>query len=199
MSTRAESTARTRERVLEAARGAVREGGAAALSLRDVARRAGIVPSAVYRHVDSREDLLTELILGSYESLAANLDASDGGWVGAADALRSWALDHPHEFLLLYGTPVPGYRAPERTVGAAARVAAVFFARAGERRLPGEALSEQLAAAADEIGISPMALAAALADLAQLVGLVMLELGGHLVGTADPADQLWAAVVSRQA
>ena len=35
---------------------------------------------------------------------------------------------HPHEYALLYGSPVPGYRAPQTTVGPAARVA---FALAG--------------------------------------------------------------------
>jgi Tetracyclin repressor-like, C-terminal domain len=41
-------------------------------------------------------------------------------------AIRAWALAHPHEYALLYGSPVPGYRAPMDTVGPATRIAAVY-------------------------------------------------------------------------
>ena len=37
----------------------------------------------------------------------------------------SWAVAHPHDYALVYGSPVPGYRAPEATIAPAARVSLV--------------------------------------------------------------------------
>ena len=42
-----------------------------------------------------------------------------------ADAIRSWAVEHPHDYALLYGSPVPGYRAPQDTIAPAERVSLV--------------------------------------------------------------------------
>ena len=210
MTTRAEAKADTRRRLLEAARSSLRTDGPAALSLRETAKRAGIVPSAVYRHFDSRDALLTQLILDAYTGLAEALERAvaerpETGepWRVAATALRAWALDHRHEFQLIYGTPVPGYVAPAETVGAAERVVAVFLAVAPEGS-PAPAssaaarLQEQLARPAQQLGVGSELLAAVLADLGQLVGLLVLELGGHLVGTAEPADHLWESVLDAQ-
>ena len=67
-----------------------------------------MVSSAIYRYVDSRDDLLTRLIVESYNSLgdateaavAASADrpAADR-WVAAALAIRDWALARPHEYM----------------------------------------------------------------------------------------------------
>ena len=38
------------------------------------------------------------------------------GWRGFAHALRSWAVAHPHDYALTYGSPVPGYAAPQGTI-----------------------------------------------------------------------------------
>ncbi len=208
MSRREDAKQETRRRLLTAAREVVADQGAAALSLRDVARRAGVVPSAVYRHVENRDALLSELLVESYRSLADALDAACSfGWAVTAGALRAWALERPHEFQLLYGTPVPGYSAPERTVPEAARIARAFLRARGVDDVPSEtspavpvrtALIAQLNAPSAQLDTDPETLAATLADLSQLVGLLLLEAGGHFVGTADPADHLWDAVVARQ-
>ncbi|GFZ93133.1 TetR/AcrR family transcriptional regulator [Nesterenkonia alkaliphila] len=206
MIARSEAKARTRQQLLSAAQEAVQKEGASALSLRGVARRAGVVPSAVYRHFESRDALLTQLILDAYTSLAETLEAAVGtriagdSWRRAAQALRAWALRHRHEFLLIYGTPVPGYRAPVETVAAAARVAAVFISRVPDT--PQEhlnaSLHAQLAGPARDFGVSPAQLGQALAETSQLVGALVLELGGHFVGTADPADHLWNQILEAQ-
>lgn len=218
MSRREDAKQETRRRLLTAAREVVAHQGAAALSLREVARRAGVVPSAVYRHVENRDALLSELLVESYRSLADALEAvCSSGWAATAGALRAWALERPHEFQLLYGTPVPGYSAPERTVPEAARIARAFLQarlvgdRAGGAGAPESvpagtsppgkdqaALPTQLLTPAAQLDTDPVILAVVLADLAQLVGLLLLEAGGHFVGTADPADHLWDAVVARQ-
>jgi len=53
--------------------------------------------------------------------------------------VREWALAHPHEYALVYGSPVPGYRAPEHTIGPASRAAAVFGKIIGDAHRAGAA------------------------------------------------------------
>ena len=106
--------------------------GAAALSLRAVARDLGLVSSAVYRYVASRDELLTLLVVDGYDELGDAVDAalstvdpSDhaGRMVAIARAVRAWALAEPATYALLFGSPVPGYEAPaERTTGPGTRV-----------------------------------------------------------------------------
>jgi AcrR family transcriptional regulator len=124
----------TRE-ITETARRHLATEGAAGLSLRAVARELGMVSSAVYRYFPSRDDLLTALIVDGYNAIgdaaekaeaACPRDDQAGRWLAACRAVRDWALAHPHEYSLVYGSPVPGYQAPEQTIGPASRVAAVF-------------------------------------------------------------------------
>ena len=101
------------------------------LSLRGVARDMGIVASALYRYFPSRDALLTALIIDAYEALGAAATEAEsavprddlrGRWLAVCHAARRWALAHPAEYGLLYGSPVPGYAAPHETVALAARV-----------------------------------------------------------------------------
>jgi AcrR family transcriptional regulator len=106
------------------------------LSLRAVARDMGMVSSALYRYFASRDDLLTALILDAYNALGEAVEAADaavrdrrdlrGRWYAATRAVRDWALAKPAEYALLYGSPVPGYAAPQATVTAAIRTPAVL-------------------------------------------------------------------------
>jgi AcrR family transcriptional regulator len=106
------------------------------LSLRAVARDMGMVSSAVYRYFASRDELLTALILDAYNALADAAEAGDAAvtdrtrlrdrWLAAAHAVRNWALTTPAEYALLYGSPVPGYAAPQATAAAATRIALVL-------------------------------------------------------------------------
>jgi AcrR family transcriptional regulator len=106
--------------------------GAAALSLRAVARDLGVVSSAVYRYVASRDELLTLLVVDGYNELGdevgkalreAPADDCRAQFLALGRAVRDWAVREPARYALLYGTPVPGYRAPaERTTGPGTRV-----------------------------------------------------------------------------
>lgn len=106
--------------------------GAAALSLRAIARDLGLVSSAVYRYVDSRDELLTLLVIDGYDELGDAVDAAleSVATTNHADrlraigrAVRTWALAEPATYALLFGSPVPGYRAPaERTTVPGTRV-----------------------------------------------------------------------------
>ena len=106
--------------------------GAAALSLRAVARDLGVVSSAVYRYVQNRDELLTLLLVDSYNELGDEVDAAvervpgddfRGQFRALGLAVRAWALREPASYSLLFGSPVPGYRAPaERTTEPGTRV-----------------------------------------------------------------------------
>lgn len=107
------------------------------LSLRAVARDMGMVSSALYRYFASRDELLTALILDAYNDLGATVEAADvavtnradlrGRWLAAARAIRGWALAKQAEYALLFGSPVPGYAAPQDTITAAARTSLVLI------------------------------------------------------------------------
>ncbi|MGP4024884.1 TetR/AcrR family transcriptional regulator [Actinomadura sp. 3N407] len=116
--------------ITEIARRQLATEGATGLSLRAVAREMGMVSSAIYRYFSSRDDLLTALIIDGYNAVGEAVENADaetraddfaGRWLAVCRAVREWALAHPHEYALLYGSPVPGYKAPEDTVSAAMR------------------------------------------------------------------------------
>ena len=117
--------------IMDTARAHLAADGAAALSLRAIARELGMSSSAVYRYVASRDDLLTALIVEAYDSLGAFVEAAEanhprddytGRFRAVARAVRQWAVENEHEYALVYGSPVPGYSAPETTVRPATRV-----------------------------------------------------------------------------
>ena len=124
----------TRE-IKEEARRQLAAGGAQRLSLRAVARQLGMASSALYRYFPSRDDLLTALIIDAYDrsgpaprpppaAARPAMSAAAGG--RPVTRYEPGRLAHPHEYALIYGSPVPGYRAPQETVGPAGRVAVVI-------------------------------------------------------------------------
>ncbi|WP_194911367.1 TetR/AcrR family transcriptional regulator [Catenulispora rubra] len=98
----------------------------AALSLRAVARDMGMVSSAVYRYFPSRDELLTALIIDAYTSLGEAVEKADGDvdrrdaylsrWFAVCHTIRRWAIARPAEYALIYGSPIPGYLAPDETI-----------------------------------------------------------------------------------
>jgi AcrR family transcriptional regulator len=214
----------TRE-IKEEARRQLAAEGAQRLSLRAVARELGMVSSALYRYFPSRDDLLTALIIDAYDSLGASAEAAvttrppadpRGRWRACCHAIRDWAIAHPHEYALIYGSPVPGYQAPEETIAPAARVAVLISgvlndawrdagpaARAAARPpqpLPGllagqaEGLSAQIAPA-----VPAAIMARALIAWTQLFGMISFELFGQLVGSADPSADFFSYAVDQMA
>lgn len=123
--------------IKNAARRQLAENGAD-LSLRAVARDMDMVSSAVYRYFASRDELLTALILDAYNSLGEACEAAGakvrnrsdylGRWLAVAHALRDWSVASPHEYALIYGSPVPGYAAPQDTVEPSIRPVVVLGA-----------------------------------------------------------------------
>ena len=135
MGKRQDARDRIERQIVELGRRHLVTEGAAGLSLRAIARDLGMVSSAVYRYVASRDELLTLLLVDAYSELADAVDdarAAKKSWRdqvhAMAHAARGWAVEHPASWALLYGSPVPGYRAPaERTVGPGTRVVGALF------------------------------------------------------------------------
>jgi AcrR family transcriptional regulator len=202
---RAELTAE----ITDAARRQLAEVGAAALSLRAVARELGMASSAVYRYFPSRDELLTRLIIDGYDDLGAAAESADvpdarprERWLAVCRAVREWARAHPYEYALLYGSPVPGYEAPPDTVPAASRVGIVLgriladAARAGSlpdaagERDPGLVSDAAVAVLGGEHpSLDETVRVRALLAWSALFGTISFELFGHFVGSVQDADR----------
>lgn len=193
--------------------------GAQGLSLRAVARELGMVSSAIYRYFPSRDELLTALIIEAYDALGAAAEAASAGpppadvrrrWRAACHAVRDWALAHPHEYALIYGSPVPGYQAPRDTVAPATRAVRALGdlladARTEMRNVAGPALPPELARQSALVagviapGVPPAVIARALTAWTQLFGMISFELFGQFVGSLEPADSFFGYAVERMA
>jgi AcrR family transcriptional regulator len=212
---RAELTAE----ITDSARRQLGEVGAAALSLRAVARELGMASSAVYRYFPSRDDLLTRLIIDGYDDLGAAAEAADDPdavpcdrWLAVCRAVRAWARSHPHEYALLYGSPVPGYVAPRDTVPAASRVGVVLgrilgdaaqggaLPEAAGERDPGlvsDATVEVLGG--DHPSLDETVRVRALLAWSSLFGTISFELFGHFVGSVEDGDRYFDRVMGELA
>ncbi|NDU73336.1 TetR family transcriptional regulator [Actinomadura sp. DSM 109109] len=177
--------------ITEIAKRQLATAGAAGLSLRAVAREMGMASSAIYRYFPSRDDLLTALIIDGYNAVGdaverADAEAGAAGygarWLAVCRAVREWALAHPHEYALLYGSPVPGYKAPEDTVPAALRDTAVMA------RIVAEAHAAGALAPAGPCPPAPPAIAE---DMARARAIVPVDVPGDVVARAFTA---WAAL-----
>nr|BCB17014.1 putative TetR-family transcriptional regulator [Streptomyces nobilis] len=138
-----------RGEIKQAALEQIRAGGAPALSLNAVAKGLGLTGPALYKYFRNRDDLLTELICDGYDAAAAAMRAAA---VRVADAppreqllalgtaFRAWAVESPHVYQLLAGTPSPGYHAPPETVDRARGVLGPLLGVLGRGDCRGAAL-----------------------------------------------------------
>lgn len=178
-----------------------------ALSLRAVARDMGMVSSAIYRYFPSRDELLTALIIDAYNSLGEAVEQADGNvdrrdaylsrWFAVCHTIRRWAIARPSEYALIYGSPIPGYQAPDETVepGSWAMIAMVRCVAeaeaAGKLHLPKEAAAlptedaayrEELRTVAVAMGFAEdsRVIEAALSAMTQVFGALNFEVFGRL-------------------
>lgn len=216
---RAKARAEITDQIKEVARRHVADEGAAALSLRAVAREVGIVSSAVYRYFPSRDDLLTALIVDAFDAVGAAAEATEAHdsplerrWLDLAGAVRDWAVTHPHEWALVYGSPVPGYVAPTDTVDPAARVSLVFLRLLADGvasgAVPhGEPIETSRTVRADLRRLRDLAapdvpdevLSRGLLAWTQLFGAISYELFGHLEGVVTDLDAFFNLQARRSA
>jgi len=209
---RARVRAELTEAIKTTARAHIASEGASGLSLRAVARELKMASSAIYRYFPSREALLTALIVDAYDTLGAqveeaeatcNRDDFEDRWLTVAHAVRDWALENPNEYALIYGSPVPGYAAPEDTVGPATRVPVVMFRLLADMVEAGvavaapdpivvdEVLAAEFESVASAAGVSapPGLVASGMASWAQTFGLISFELFGHLENVVTPQNR----------
>lgn len=194
----------TMESLVLTSRALLVEGGPDAVVIREVARRLGVTAPALYRHVDGRDDLLTLLIAACTDEVtrtcttALSTCAPDdvvGRLRVSTWAFRSWALQHPPEFGLVYGTPVARYAAPDDgpTVAAMQRFGGLFggvftdLLRAGRLRTvpeedlePGVRVHLQTAASAMALPMRPGELYPFVVGWHRMLGIVSVEVSGHL-------------------
>lgn len=200
MTTRRErQRSETIDEIKRAALDALASEGPSGLSVRGIARSIGMSPAGLYRYFDGLDSLITELITDAYDDLAdavvAGIEAETGPrerFVGGMLGYRAWSVAHPNRFMLVFGTPIPGYTAPEDgpTVEAVRRIGGAFFGLMAEAwahgRLPTPASrheptdAERTFAAAFGSGFPPEAVSIGLGSWAHFHGLVTLELIGQL-------------------
>ncbi|MGW4564722.1 TetR/AcrR family transcriptional regulator [Streptomyces sp. NPDC004561] len=218
LSPRARYREQTRAEIKEIALRQLAEGGTAAVALTRIAKEVGLSGPALYRYFDSRDALLTDLIRDTYADLAAAVAAASDALPAdgtrrarlhsLAAAVRGWALAEPHRYLLIEGTPVPGYTAPADTLDSARAVLGPFLACFGETAPTPAAhpLAAQMTAwAAENTGVAGwvrehtatgeagVTLAGAVLAWTQLHGAVSLEVSGQFHGMGHDGGTLLTA------
>ncbi|MET7456502.1 TetR/AcrR family transcriptional regulator [Streptomyces sp. NPDC005574] len=193
--------AQVRTEVKEHAWEQIATAGASALSLNAIAKQMGLSGPALYRYFAGRDELITELIRDAYRSLADTFGAAAASGTdvtGLAHALRDWALEDPHRYFLIYGTPVPGYHAPDDVTAIASEImAALLDACAGlpddRPATPFDAHLAEHRQWADDHPAPSATLHRALSFWTRLHGVLSLELAGHFNGMGFDPAQLFAA------
>jgi AcrR family transcriptional regulator len=207
--------------ILERASAQLGEVGPAALSVRQIARELEMASSAVYRYFPSRDALLTALLIRAFDDLGQAVEDGDaaaarddfrGRWTGLAHGLRDWAVAHPHEYALTYGSPVPGYAAPQDTVASATRVALTLLTLTSDAAAAGRspAAPTRPATKAERASLAPVRsfvteeldeayAVRGLMAWATLFGNISLELFGHMYRGVLDYDAHYATLVEQLA
>ncbi|MER7909081.1 TetR/AcrR family transcriptional regulator [Streptomyces sp. NPDC096068] len=219
---RARYREQTRAEIKEVALRQLADGGVGALALTRIAKALGLSGPALYRYFANRDDLLSALIRDAYDDAATAIgeaaatarDRSPRERLRVlAGTYRAWAISKPHRYLLIQGSPVPGYAAPDDTLERARAVLGPFlpvFAGSSPRgdatsmvdRMAawletdggvGSWVAEYVPDAADDVRASAVALAGAVLAWAQLHGTVGLEAAGQFAGMGHDGETLLAA------
>lgn len=199
--------------------------GAGGISLRAIAREMGMTAPALYRYYPNLEELVGDLCADLYneasdaiERVRDALPADDPGarLLAVCREFRRWSVDHPAEFGLMFGSPIPGIGEEEHEDSgkheAGTRFAGIFLGLFVEiwRRAPFEIpadedlpprLIEQLAAYASATGLTLPAGAGQLflSCWIRLYGLVAMEVFGHLHFALEDVEPMFEAELASAA
>lgn len=209
------------ETIKRVARELLATSGTEGLALRAIAREMGQTSSAMYRYFANRDELLTALIVDAYNDLGATVERAEAKidrheyferFAATGTAVRRWALAHPHEYALIFGTPIPSYQAPPETIVAASRVVLVLatilndLPREQHIRRTGSLKEKDLERGISEflIDISTAQAGRALVTWSSLFGLISFEIFGHFVGSVKnrsgffeaSLNELWRGLLS---
>lgn len=204
------------QEIKDTARRLLVEGGHDAVKLRAIAREMGLTAPALYRYYDSRDALLTALIVDLYDELSETVRSARASADGdgfhqleeCSKAFRSWALAHPSEYGLVFGSPVLSVEVVQNgTIDEAGRRFGMMFAETFavlaaslDRPLVAEDLSESyrqhlrtLAALWGTPDLPPELAQVFLSAWVRVFGLISMEVYGHLQFVASHSDDMFAA------
>jgi AcrR family transcriptional regulator len=208
-----------RERILEVARQQMAAHGTAGLGLRAIARELEVTAPALYRYFPTHDDLITALVIEGFTGLAEAVEAARDAHSHLSLreqlrvvllAYRQWAVDHPVDFQLIYGSPIPGYHAPaEVTVPIVVRGFTVIVGLIEALYQSGQLTRETVyhhippitqhylheRIARDQYPVSDVAMYMGIVGWGQLHGIIMLELFGHLGPVVGDLDAYYAGQV----
>ena len=152
----------------------VGERGADGISLRELARAAGVSHAAPAHHFTDRRGLFTALAAEGWRRLAAALEGARPDFLTAATAYVGFALSHPGHYAVMFDRSLVDSANPELAQAEAA---------AGAELNRGVATLSDDRARADPEG-------AALAAWSLVHGFVMLRLNDVIDASADPVDEV---------
>ena len=201
------------EAIKETAWKQITEYGAAALSLRAIARDLKITVPAIYNYFPDRDALVTALIIDAFISFGDwQLEARDsvpaedhvGRMTAIGLAYRNWAHAFPQRYQLIFGTPIPGYKGPiEKILPSSARSLSALVSVVEGLRLAGKLNVGVFPKVKPEYKISfemwktyggdadVLSLSVAMIIWARVHGIVSLEIGGNLPPFGAKGDALY--------
>ena len=193
-----------KSRILEIAMRQIAESGAAGLSMSSIAREMGVTQPALFRYVENRDALITDLVIAAYEDFVSAMTMPEGltaTEIGLEQGrtLRSWALANPHHYQLIFGTPIPGYRAPkDKTNDFDEQLQQVLMAplMGVDNAKSGVGNDDRLDSWAESAGLgqgSGWKVMHAMIGWTRLHGILSLELAGHFTENLPDAEVIYEA------
>ena len=211
--------AATKKELIEAARRLLSEEGLEAITLRAIARDLGMTPPSIYHYFSNLEDLISHMVSGIYADVTDHVQAAARSYerpneslFASARAFRSWAMDNPREYALIFGTPIPGFDVHEDTAtSASGRRFGETFLRLFLQLLESDALPvvpdseidpalrDQLESYRRNLGVDDLPLGVLFAMVKcweRLQGCVSLEAFGHFRFVLQDAEPLFEDMLS---
>ncbi len=173
-------TADMRARLVEAALIVLQRDGAAALTVRNITAEAGCSTTGIYTYFGGKHGLVEAIFVEGFDSFdeAVRPGLLDGDLPAAGRAYRRWALDHPTQYMVMFGRAVPDYQPSDAAMERAQR----SFVE----------LTEGVARA----GPGPDADRRAYHLFATVHGYVMLEMAGMAAATEHESAALYEAAIA---
>ena len=211
--TRKKQIPNLQDAIKEAAWSQIAREGAAALSLRAIARQLNITAPAIYNYFPDRDALVTALIIDAFTSFGDwQLKARDtvpqddlaGRMSAIGLAYRDWAHTFPQRYQLIFGTPIPGYEGPlEKIFPSSARSLSALVSVVEGLRLAGKLNVDTFPKVKSDYKVSfeawktyggnadILSLSIAMIIWARVHGIVSLEIQGNLPPFGPKGDALY--------
>lgn len=169
-----------RTALIDAALRVLHRDGPAALTVRSITAEAGCSTTGVYTYFGGKVGLVEAIFVEGFESFDRALDPllERGHIAGAGAAYRRWALDHPTQYMVMFGRAVPEFE-PSAEARGRALISFAKLAEAIARVRPGDDAPER-----------------AYHLFATVHGYVMLELAGMSGEHAADSERLYDLAVA---